>query len=86
MRKTKSDLNVWYRWCESVREIRRIDDIPSQELNRLLSHFFVGVKKANGEEYGPNTLTSYQRSIDRYIRETAGQTRSIITDKVFEGS
>lgn len=38
--KTKSDLNVWYRWCESINEERKVEDLPIPELNRLLSHFF----------------------------------------------
>ena len=37
-----------------------------KELNRLLSHF---LKKKNGEDYEPNSLTAFQRSIDRHLRE-----------------
>ena len=43
------------------------------------------MKKKNGEEYEPGSLTSYQRSIDRYLRD-AGREFSILTDREFEGS
>ena len=39
VRKTRSDLNMWYRWCEGVKETRELAAIPPCELNRLLSHF-----------------------------------------------
>ena len=46
-KKTKTDLNVWKRWCESVKETRAIEEIPAKELNNLLCHLFVKVKKRN---------------------------------------
>ena len=43
------------------------------------------IQKQNGEEYEPNTITSYFRSFDRYLKDK-GQNRSIITDKEFKGA
>ena len=44
--KTKSDLNMWYRWCEVVGETRKVENITDKtELNRLLSHFYMTVKR-----------------------------------------
>ena len=60
MNKTRNDLNVWNKWCATVNEHRKVEDIP---LNR---HFFV---KKNGEDYEPNGFTAFQRSIDRHLRE-----------------
>ncbi len=82
--KTRSGLNVWYRWCENINERRKIEDLTAIELNRLLSHFFMTVKKRNGEEYEPVSLTSLARSIDRFLRE-AGKEFCILTDREFEG-
>ena len=65
-KKTKTDLNVWTRWCNSINERRPMEDIPPEELNSLLAHFFIKVRKLNGEEFEPGTLTSFQRSFDRY--------------------
>lgn len=60
-KKTKTDLNVWKRWCESVKETRAIEEIPREELDNLLSHFFMKARKLNGEELEPGILTSFQR-------------------------
>ena len=68
-KKTKTDLNVWTRWCNSINEKRQMEDIPPEELNSLLAHFFIKVRKLNGEEFEPGTLTSFQRSFDRDIRQ-----------------
>ena len=86
VKKTESDLNVWYRWCLTVGEKRTLENIPTHELNNLLSNFFFTVKKRNGEEYEPNTLTSLHRSIDRYLREVGQNTIRILEDREFESS
>ena len=46
-KKTKTDLNVWPRWCNSTNERRPMWDIPPEELNSLLAHFFIKVRKLN---------------------------------------
>ena len=79
-------MNVWYRWCLTVGEKRKLEDIPAHELNNLLSNFFFTVKKRNGEEYEPNSLTSLHRSIDRHLREVGQNTIRILEDREFEGS
>ena len=84
-KKTKTDLNVWTRWCNSINERRPMEDIPPGELNSLLAHFFIKVRKLNGEEFEPGTLTSFQRSFDRYLRQH-GKNYNIIQDKIFESS
>ena len=57
-KKTKSDLNVWKRWSSTIGEKRPIEDIPPNELDRLLCHFFINVRKQDGTEFEPSTLTS----------------------------
>ena len=39
-KKTQSDLNVFYRWAKTVNETRTIENIPEQELDKVLAHFF----------------------------------------------
>jgi hypothetical protein len=85
VKKTKSDLNIWFRWCKTVNEKRKLEEISVEELNSLLGHFFINIKKQNGEEYEPNSLTSLQSSIDRHLRE-AGRMYSILFDREFETS
>ena len=50
--KTKSDLNAWKKFCESLNESRAIENTPANELDQLLSKFFISVRKQNhGTEY-----------------------------------
>ena len=62
-----------------------MEDISPEELNSLLAHFFIKIRKLNGEEFEPGTLTSFQRSFDRYIRQHR-KNYNIIQDKIFESS
>ena len=55
--KTKSDLNAWKKFCESLKGSRAIENIPVNELDLLLSKFFISVRKTNGTEYEPTTKT-----------------------------
>ena len=84
-KKTKTDLNVWTRWCNSINERGPMEDIPPEELNSLTAHFFIKVRKLNGEEFELGTLTSFQRSFDRYLRQH-GKNYNIIQDEIFESS
>ena len=49
-KKTQSDLNIFYRWAKTVNETRTLEDIPKQELDKLLAHFLLNVRKQNGDE------------------------------------
>ena len=59
--KTKSDLNAWKKFCESLKESREIETIPANELDLLLSKFFISDRKQNGTEYEPATLSGFRR-------------------------
>ena len=58
--KTKSDLNAWKKFCESLKESRVIETIPANELDLLLSKFFISDRKQNGTEYEPATLSGFR--------------------------
>ena len=85
-RKTDSDLRKWYHWCEEHGENRQLADIPPPELDRLLGHFFITVRKKDGTLYEPDTLTSFQRSIDRHIAHDIRKPFSILRDQQFTSS
>ena len=59
--KTKSDLNAWKKFCESLKESRAIENIPAIVLDLLLfkfsRKFFISVRKQNGTEYELSTFT-----------------------------
>ena len=83
--KTTYDMNVWQRFCESVEEGRKLQNIPTDELNTLLCKFFMTVTKKNGDVYEPSSLTSFQRSIQRQLTYS-DSTTNIITDPEFNKS
>ena len=79
--KTKSDLKIWGKFCHQRNEFRKIEAIPWVELNLLLCAFFKDVKKKNGDEYEPGTLTCLQRSIQRYLNTHGSQVNLIQSDE-----
>ena len=83
--KTKSDLNAWKKSCESQKESRAIGNIPANELDLLLSKFFISVRKQNGTEYELGTLSGFQRSFQRYLHEK-GSLINILRDNEFSKS
>ncbi len=84
-KKTISDLRKWYGWCESVGECRKVGKIPPAELEILLGHFFCK-RKSDDSLYEPDTLTSFQRSLDRHLTQEFRKPYSIIRDTRFSSS
>ena len=60
-----------------------MEEIPPEELNRLLGHFYCKVMKSDGSKYEPDTLTCFQRSIDRHLSQYLHKSYSIIRDSEF---
>ena len=86
-RSTKTFLNTWKRWhwCQNTGETRKIEEIPKEELNELLKHFYWEIWKTNGEDFEPGSLRTIQRGLDRHLlRNEVGF--SIIGDEVFKAS
>ena len=82
VKKTQSDLKVWKRCCASINESRDLVEIPTNELNGLLAHFAMRVRRLDGTEYEPNSISSFFKSFDRHLKNK-GQVRSIIADREF---
>jgi len=59
--------------------------LPPETLDLYLAKFFIGARQSDGSEYEPDTLTTYQRGIDRYLTEH-GYKFSICRDTVFKKS
>ena len=66
-------------------KVKKIFDLPAPSLNHLLCKFFMNVKKQDGSDYEPNTLSSYQRSIQRSLEEN-NYSGNILKDQEFEKS
>ena len=63
----------------------KIESLPASELDHLLSKFFLNARKKNGEDYEPATVSSFQRSIQRYLSEKK-YPFNILKDNEFEKS
>ncbi|VDI49717.1 Hypothetical predicted protein [Mytilus galloprovincialis] len=83
--KTNSDLKMFYDWCRSNGNLRLVEDVPAEELDVLLSRFYIGVRRKDGEEYEPGTLTGVQNSIDRHLKDNKSMI-DIKKDKLFDHS
>ena len=46
-----------------------ITDIPAPDLDKLLCSFFKDLRKKDGSDYEPDTVSSFQKSIQRHITE-----------------
>ena len=57
--KTKSTLNAWKKFCESLKEPRAIENKPPNKFDLPLSQFFIFIRKKNGTEYEPGTLSGF---------------------------
>ncbi|KAI8491913.1 hypothetical protein Bbelb_302860 [Branchiostoma belcheri] len=84
-RKTESDIQHFLLFLGANGEERRPEDISAAELDERLGMFFLGIRKDNGEDYEPDSLTSKHRSIARYLREK-GYQEDILVDKTFAHS
>ena len=58
---------------------------PPGELDKLLCHFFINVRRHDGTDFEPGTLTSFQCSFDRHLRNL-GKNYCLFDDKVFAKS
>ena len=85
VKKTKYDLNIWKRYLETKNESGQIENIPPEELNALLCRFFMDTKKKDGSQYEPVSLTSLQRSLQRYLNDK-GSTINLFKDEGFKTS
>ena len=65
------------------KEKKGTKDIPLVELDSNLCHFFMTVRRHDGQEYEPDTLLSLHRSIDRHLTKDLGKTYSVLHDKEF---
>ena len=84
-RKKLYDINIWKQYLSSAGEERNIVDIPAKELNLHISRFFMEIKKKNGGKYEPASLTSFHRSLQRYLHDHSSHL-NILKDQEFSSS
>lgn len=62
-------MNTFRRFCYSISEKRRMEDIPENELDNVLCQFFMKAKTMKGNLYEPDTLTGIRNSLQRVLVE-----------------
>jgi hypothetical protein len=81
VKKTTTDINAFNRYLAEInKQYLNILYLPAQELDHLLSKFFKDIRKLNGEEYEPGTISCFQRSIQRFLSDNKSQF-NILRDK-----
>ena len=61
-KKTNYDLNVWHRFCQSLKEERKLENMPAVELKVLLRNFVINIIKKNGDVYKPSLLPLFHNA------------------------
>ena len=81
--------NSWYRkyckWAEGTGNIKEIQNLEKNELNRILEIYFADITRNDGEEFEPSSLIALQCGLERHLKEM-GCTFSILRDIEFKGS
>jgi hypothetical protein len=74
VKKPTTDMNAFNRYLAEInKQYLNILYLQAQELDHLLSKFFKDICKLNGEEYEPGTISSFQRSIQRFLSDNKSQ-------------
>ena len=85
VKKTRYDLNVFQRFLNECGEKRQLTEIPPAELDSLLCNFYIPTKKKDDTEYEPDTMSSFSRSIQRYLDDNNAKL-NILKDEQFKVS
>ena len=87
VRKTQNDALRFTQWLKDHprSETRPVHTLEPEILDNYVGQYLLSVKRKDGTDYEPDTLTSIHRSIDRYLKEL-GYGHSLVTDKAFETS
>ena len=69
VRSTKRDLKIFYEFAVKKGEMRNIEHFPASELDLLLSAFYIEIRKRDGNQYEPISLTCVKSSIERHLKD-----------------
>ena len=83
---TTKQTNKWIvaykQWAKLRNKEVDIHTPPPFELDVILQSFYAEIKKQNGDDYEPNSLSAMQTSIDRYVKYNR-YPHSILRDRDF---
>ena len=70
VKKTTYEWKKFKTFCEQqVNGDFNVMNVPATTLDKLLGKFFKDVRKQNGGDYEPDSISSFQKSIQRHIKE-----------------
>ncbi|XP_078363476.1 uncharacterized protein KIAA1958-like [Oculina patagonica] len=71
VKKTNSDVSKFVKFIQEPprSEERSLTEIPPAELDNYLCHFILEIRKTDGEQYEPDSLTSFRNSIERHLSQ-----------------
>ena len=52
--------NIFKKFCLNMGKTRQIENSPAEVLNQILCNFFINVKRKDGKEYEPSSLSFFQ--------------------------
>jgi len=84
-KKNATDMNTLARYIKEIGKNVKVENLPGAELDHLFCKFFMNIRKKNGREYEPDSISGFQRSIQRYLSEK-GSSVNILKEKDFEKS
>ena len=67
-RKTESDMKLFKAYCTAKSENRPIESLSPIELDSIFGNFLINVKKQNGDDYEPSSISGFVSSLDRYLK------------------
>ena len=85
VKKTTYDMKVFQRFLNECGEKRKVVEIPPEELDSLLCNFYITAKKKDNSEYEPDTMSSFSRSIQRFLDDNNAKV-NILKDEEFKVS
>lgn len=85
-RKTIQVMNSFSTWLSDKQNgSRNIEEIDGVTLNNYIGNYLLGLRKKDGSFYEPDTLTSYHRGIERYLRDK-GYEHNLMKSDLFKSS
>ena len=63
-------MNKLRKFFNTIGEDRGIENIPPERLNQILCEFFMTTKRNDGSEFEPGTLSSFQKSFQRFLSDS----------------
>ena len=86
VKKTKLDWQRFDAYCQGKMSVFfNTTNIPAPDFDKLLCSFFKDLRKKDGSDYEPGTVSSFQKSIQRHITEKK-QPFNILKDDAFSRS